>query len=337
MDKIKGLMSLWTEADSFAEVLGYPGHFDELKSRIRIEFPTGLSKNEDPLQKIQQLEEDVLRSPYKTKPAQITRVRSLSIQESPFRSRPGRCCSTEKYFAKALDPNYYYFTRTDENHQSSGQLTVVLGTALNEQTGLWEKVAFADKLQNVPNQEIETFLDAVARSLATRGYQLGIPTDLGADLPGHGGLSNTYSITHFVQTEIMPRLHEVRKTFTPHSHSYQFANMYSRGDQKLEVRIFKAKPLEAGTEIKPGMSYRNFIANKDLNKQKLVQELINLRNSPEEQDVLKYVSSGQMISQLEKLGLFSQKEFLSDLGKIVNDTSRGFQVRRQAFYEVLLL
>jgi formylglycine-generating enzyme required for sulfatase activity len=227
---------------------------------------------------------------------------------------------------------------TDADHHSDGHATLVLGTAVNPETNQLEHVAFLDKLQNIPTQKIELFLDAVSRSLATQGYKLGIPTDLGKDIPEHGGLSNMEVITDFVQINILSRLSQVRAGFTPHPHRYSFENAYSRGDSKLEVRIFQAKALKKGIEeIRPGKNYASYTADNGFNKNRLVQDLINLRDSPQEQDALKYISRGPVIGQLEELGLFSQKEFLSDLGKIMNDNSKSFQVRRQACYEILLL
>ena len=64
---------------------------------------------------------------------------------------------------------------TDSQHNSSGHVTVVLGEALNPLSGQKEKVAFIDKLQNVPNQQIPSFLQAVSMSLSERGYKLGVP------------------------------------------------------------------------------------------------------------------------------------------------------------------
>tara|TARA_B110001454_G_scaffold64823_1_gene62998 strand:+ start:47676 stop:50933 length:3258 start_codon:yes stop_codon:yes gene_type:complete len=334
LDRIEGLKKVLDERDAVAMDIGFAGHFQELQASLRIDFPTGLSKNENPNQNIQRLEQEVLVGRYTTKPTETIRVRSLSIQEAPFRScLGGSDCSTRTYFSKALDPNYNYFTMTDSNFNSSGHITVVLGEAQNPTTGQIEKVAFIDKLQNVPNQQIPSFLQAVSMSLADRGYKLGVPEDVG----DHNGMSNMDTTRHFVANEIVPKLSQKLTTFAPHPNQYDFKNTYSRAYNKLTVKIYEPTAVDADTEIRPGREYKNFVANKDLDKNKLIQDLLNLKNSQDPSDVLKYVSSGQVVSQLEKLGLFSVKEFEKDLGKILERQDLPFNIRKAAAFEALLI
>ncbi len=336
LDRIEGLKKVLDERDALAmELTGEKQwHFQELQASLKIEFPTGLSKNENPNQNIQRIEQEVLAGRFTTKPTETIRVRSLSIQESPFRScLGGSDCSTRTYFSKALDPNYNYFTMTDSNFNSSGHVTVVLGEAKNPTTGQMEKVAFIDKLQNVPNQQIPSFLQAVSMSLADRGYKLGVPEDVG----DHNGMSNMDTTRHFVANEIVPKLSQRLTTFSPHPNQYDFKNTYSRAYNKLTVKIYEPTAVDADTEIRPGREYKNFVANKDLDKNKLIQDLLNLKNSQDAADVLKYVTSGQVVSQLEKLGLFSVKEFEKDLGKILERQDLPFNIRKQAAFEALLI
>ncbi|MBK7963830.1 MAG: ankyrin repeat domain-containing protein [Bdellovibrionales bacterium] len=336
LDRIEGLKKILDERDAMAmELTGEKQwHFPELQASLKIEFPTGLSKNENPNQSIQRIEQEVLAGRFTTKPTETVRVRSLSIQESPFRScLGGSDCSTRTYFSKALDPNYNYFTMTDSNFNSSGHVTVVLGEAKNPATGQMEKVAFIDKLQNVPNQQIPSFLQAVSMSLADRGYKLGVPEDVG----DNNGMSNMDTTRHFVANEIVPKLSQKLTTFVPHPNQYDFKNTYSRAYNKLAVKIYEPTAIDADTEIRPGREYKNFVANKDLDKNKLIQDLLNLKNSQDPSDVLKYVTSGQVVSQLEKLGLFSVKEFEKDLGKILERQDLPFNIRKQAAFEALLL
>jgi formylglycine-generating enzyme required for sulfatase activity len=334
IDRIEGLKKVLDERDAVAMDLGFGGHFQELQVNLKVEFPTGLSKNENPSQNIQKLEKDVLAGQYTTKPTETIRVRSLSIQEAPFRScLGGSDCSTRTYFSKALDPNYNYFTMTDSGFNSSGHVTVVLGEAKNPTTGQMEKVAFIDKLQNVPNQQIPSFLQAVSQSLAEKGYKLGVPEDVG----DHNGMSNMDTTRHYVANEIVPKLSKKLTAFVPHPNQYDFKNTYSRAYNKLNVKIYEPVSHDAETEIRPGRDYQNFMASKDLDKNKLIQDLLNLKNSQEPNDVLKYVSSGQVVSQLEKLGLFSVKEFEKDLGKILERQDLPFSIRKQAAFEALLI
>ncbi len=334
MDRIEGLKKVLDERDAVAMDLGFANHFQQLQTDLRIESPTGLSKNENPTQNIQAIEQDVLAGPYITKPTEIIRVRSLSIQEAPFRScLGGSDCSTRTYFTKALDPNYNYFTMTDSSFNSNGHVTVVLGEAKNPQTGQMEKVAFIDKLQNVPNQTIPSFLQAVSMSLAERGYKLGVPEDVG----NHNGLSNMDTTRHYVANEIVPKLTAILTSFVPHPNPYNFQNAYSRAYDKLNVKIYEPKLVDEETEIRPGRSYQNFVASKTLDNNNLIQDLLALKNSQDPNDVLKYVSSGQVIAQLEKLGLFSVKEFGNDLRIILERHDLPFSIRKQATFEALLV
>lgn len=335
LEKVEGLQKLWNEADSLAEDLKYPGHLTELKEKLQIDFPTGLSKNEDFTKIIQNFEQEVLKSPFTTKPTDSVRVRSLSIQESPFRSCLGADCSTRTYFDKALDPNYIYFTITDSNHHSSGHATVVLGTATNKKTGEIEQVAFLDKLQNIPNQQIELFLDAVNSSLQENGYQLAIPTYLGKDIRGHGGLSNMDVITDFVQMNIMPRLDQILTSFNPHAHQYKFENGYSRGNQKLEVRIFNPKTLDENTEIRPGIVTSSYLANGDLNKKQLSQDFVSLKKSENAAERMKFVSSISVIPGLERLGIYSKHQFLENLKEFIENPNEDFVLRKKSLVEYI--
>ncbi len=337
LDKIQGLNQLWNECDSLAEQLGFVGHFVELKQKLRIEFPTGLSKNMDFVSSIQNLEKQVLAMPFSTRPTETIRVRSLSIQESPFRSCLGLDCSTRTYFDKALDPNYIYFTMTRFDHKSSGHATVVLGTATDAKTGTAIKVAFLDKLQNIPTQQIESFLTAVNKSLQDSGYRLAIPTDLGKNIAGHGGLSNMSGITDFVQLNIMPRLNNKLSAFTPHTHQYQFKNAYSRADQKLEVRLFVDGSLGSDIEIKSGNKNKSYNADKSLDKKQLISEFLRLKDSANEEDQIKFIKSSGIIPHLEKMNLYSRNEFETDLNKLLANKNHSIAVRKAALFELVMI
>ena len=334
LDRIEGLKKVLDERDAVAMDLGFAGHFQELQNKFKIDYPTGLSKNENPNLSIQNLEKEVLAGRFTTKPSETIRVRSLSIQEAPFRScLGGSDCSTRTYFSKALDPNYIYFTMTDSNFNSSGHVTVVLGEAKNLATGQMEKVAFIDKLQNVPNQQIPSFLQAVSMSLGEKGYKLGVPEDVG----DHNGLSNMDTTRHFFAQEIVPKISQKLAIFIPHANKYDFENKYSRAYNNLNVKIYDSTLFETVAKISPGREYKSFVANKDLNKNKLIQDFLNLKNSEDPNDVLKYVSSGQVVFQLETLGLFSVKEFVKDLVEILERQDLLFNIRKQATIEALLL
>lgn len=254
------------------------------------------------------------------------------IQEAPFRSCLGRDCSTNTYFTKAFDPNFQYFTITDAKSHSLGHATVVLGTAKSE-SGTDVKVGFVDKLQNVPNQSIDYFLEAVRRSLLEKGYQLVLPVDVG----GHNGLANEQYTRDFVQTQILPKLEtEVLSTFTPHSHKYEFYNAYSRAYDKLNVRAFVQTSSIPNKEIHPGQKYRIRLANKKLNRDAFIKEMIKKRDSNDEAEVLQFINNNSLMSHFEQIGLYTKGEFEKDLENLSRSSNRSFTIRKNAFFQLLL-
>lgn len=334
MDKLEGLKKIFSERDAVAMDLGFDGHFIELEQKLGVSFPSVLGQERNWVEVFGNLEAEILRGNFTTKDLDAIRVRSLSIQESPFRScLGGSDCSSRTYFSKALDPNYNYFTMTDSQGQSSGHVTVVLGTAKDPKSGATVNVAFVDKLQNVPNSMIPNFLEAVSRALSEKGYLLGVPEDVG----DHNGLSNVDTTRHFVAQDVVPKLKVKLNSFVPHVNQYNFQNTYSRAYTKPSIRIFEKIGDDPQTEISAGKNYQSFIAPKDLDKNQLIQDFLNLKKSTEAQDVLKYISSGRMVSQFEKLGLYTVANFAQDLAAIVSDARMPFQVRKAAFMESLLL
>ena len=120
----EALRKILNERDIVAFDLGFEGHFAEMTKKLN-------AKIEDTDPQLKQIEKDIQNQAYTIKGIEVLRLRVLSLQESPFRSCMGGDCTTESYFAKALDPNFVYFTLTDKDHKSSGVVTVVLGVAIN--------------------------------------------------------------------------------------------------------------------------------------------------------------------------------------------------------------
>jgi formylglycine-generating enzyme required for sulfatase activity len=333
LDKIEGLKKVLDERDAIAMDLGYEGHFEELIQSLEVSFPTGFSKNEDPNSHIERLEEQVLQGSFISEGSEEVRVRSLSIQEAPFRScLGGSDCSSRTYFDKALDPNYNYFTMTDSSNHSSGHITVVLGEAYNIKTKQTEKVAFVDKIQNVPNRELPIFLKAVSMSLQEKSYQLALPEQVG----DHNGLSNMQTIRYFINDEILPLLHEKRFDFKPHANIYKFDSKYSRAYDNLSVRLYDLNMRDSESQFKLSEPYHSFLAPEDLNKNKLINDFLNLKNSNQTSEILKFISSGSFVGQLERMRLYNKKDFLLELEKFFSDSHRPLLVRKQAFFEYLL-
>lgn len=338
LDRIEGLRKVLAEASTLSFELGYPGHFEELITSLKIEFPTGLSKNENAYENIDQLEKETLQQKFVYQVADLVRVRSLSIQEAPFRSCLGGDCSSRTYFDKALDPNFIYFTLTDQGHYSSGHLTLVLGTAKNLKTGEDVKVAFADKLQNVSNQQMPMFLESVRRSVEERGYKLVFPKVLQfpEERAGHGGLSNYESTMSYVQSEILPQSNQELMEFVPHPNSYNFENKYSRAYKRLDVLVIDKLDLTSEVEVKAGKVVNTTKLEETFKVQELAKDFLALKESKNVEDLMKFISSYAIADSLSKFKIYSREQFLKDLEVIRKNPELPFEVRKKALYEVIL-
>lgn len=333
LQQIEGFRKILDERDLLAMMLGYPGHFNELIKSLNIDFPTGLSKNENPADKIKILEQQNLLGSYTTKEGETYRVRQLTMEESPFRScLGGSDCSSVYYFSKALDPNYNYFTMTDSNHFSSGHVTVVLGEATDANIQKPVKVGFIDKLQNVPIQQIEYFLTAVAKSLAEKGYLLVTPDNVG----DHNGLSNMDNIRSFVDQGINPRLKITLSQFQPHKHKFQFENLYSRAYDKLNVRIYEPKNMNSDVQITAGRKNIRFKAPFDLSKESLVQSFLKLKDSDNKEDILKFINSSNTVKKLSDLSLYSKEQYIKDLEHIL-ESNNDSKIQKEAIFNLAYL
>lgn len=331
---IQGLRKLFDDRDAMAMDVGFPGHYDELLEKMELERASfSVRSTEEESKQVDAYEAEVLAGPFTALSGQVLRVRSLSIQEAGCRSfLGGSDCSSRTYFDKAFDPNFIYFTMTDEEHRSSGHVTLVLGEARDER-GNTKQVAFVDKIQNVPNQRLIPFLKAVAASILEEGYEMGIPEDVG----DNNGISNMVNTRDFVEEKILPRLTEKLTNFYPHRHNYNFENQYSRAYGRLRVKIFRWDEDVPGYEIRKGRTYETRLAPNSLTKKSLFEELASLRDSANEEDVKKYIASGPIVAELGDLGVISRHEFAQDLEKITNDKKRSFQVRKQAMLENYLV
>lgn len=332
VDKVSGLRQVLAERDAIASELGYKEKFNELLQSLRIDSSSLTGRVVDEHKVLDRIEAEVLLSSPESTSSGVLRVRALSIQESPFRSCIGGSdCSSRTYFSKALDPNFIYFTLTDSEHRSSGHMTVVLGTS-RDSNGADVRVAFVDKLQNLPQHLIPSFFEAVRLSLSEKGYTLSLPLNLG----DHNGLSVEEGITNFVESEILAKLNSpVLSDFTPHSHQYKFENEFSRVDERLPVKAVVIGALPAGTEIRPGRIYEAKMADADLRDQ-MISDLVSLRNSRKDHTALKYIASGPTIAKLDRSGKFSIRKFMKDLHQIAVDKERSFEVRKQAYFEYLI-
>jgi formylglycine-generating enzyme required for sulfatase activity len=334
LDQIEGLHKILEERDLVAAELGYKNRFYELQKSLNIEFPSGFSKNEDLRNLIPDFEKEVKAGPKQTQIIDPIRVRTLSLHESPFRSCLGdNDCASRTYFEKALDPNYFYFTMTDSQLHSDGQVALVLGTAYDAELEKKVKIAFVDKIQNISNQKIPVILETLSQIVNEKGYRLALPESVGE----HNGVSNFLITRHFIDQEILPKLRHFYSNFIPHSNNYTFKRGYTRVEENIKLKLYDLKINDKNTLIKPGQSYKAFKAHKNLNKEQLITELLLIKESRNPSDLSKYIAMAPLIPKLNRFGLYSSYSFQLDLIKFGRNEELPFKIRKQAITELLLL
>ena len=346
LERIRGLTLVFDERDAVAMELGFAGHFDELMQSLGIVRPQIHTLNlsrphpKNPKQRLTKsfrsvalLLEEFDKETRAGKPIRLasetTRVRSLSLTESGFRTcLGGSDCSSRTYFEKAFDPNFYYFTKTDKDFHSSGHITIVLGTATDE-SGNSVKVAYVDKIQSVSNSELPTFLEAVRLAVAEAGYVLALSKNVG----DHNGLSNMETTRAFVHSHLLPKCKQKLSTFTPHSNAYTFKNGHSTAYGHPDVLMVEPLTLENDVQIVKGKEYQPWMAPEELSIQSLISETIAMRDSPKDEDKLRFIYSEEAISRLVgMLGLPSNFHALALEKYISEPESHSFAVRKAAFF-----
>jgi formylglycine-generating enzyme required for sulfatase activity len=326
MERLNAYRRVLDERDRFAMELGFPDHFEQVLRDIGepagVNVPNGVPSATGTTETLKELEHSVMAGSQVVKSSSSTRtIRHLSLVESPFRScLGGSDCSSRTYLTRALDPNYHYFTITDETGASSGHITVVLGDG--KLNGKSVKMAFIDKVQNVPNADLPQMVEGVRRSLEERGYKLTVPDDVG----DHNGLSNEDITRSFVANSIKKDPDQPIMGFKPHHHSYSFPNKHSRAEQSLPSHAVAPLKLSEGVEITPGELTMPWKTG-DLDLNRLVQASVNLKNSPNLEDQLRYLPS---MKTIKLAGLKVDPEFDATLAKWMSSPDAPFQLRKQA-------
>ena len=312
------LRSILNERDMLAFDLGFEGHFKELKETFD-------SKILDETKILQQIHQDIQNEPATITGKEVLRLRSLSLQESPFRSCFGGDCSTQNYFEKALDPNFLYFTLTDSQHRSFGHVTLVLGEAKNKQ-GLKIKVAFVDKIQGVYLERLKPMLEGIRLTLKEEGYVLALPKEVG----NTNGLANADLIRRYVQQDILPHLKHQFKNFKPHN-KYNFYEGLSRAEHNLVLYQFEGTNLE-GVYIQAGKVYQSQLASLDVKVQSLYEPILKLEKSTKEAEQFKFLSHLLNIHDVRELLDISDHYVRDHLNFVLNNKDFSFKIRKQAFY-----
>ena len=348
----EALRKILKEPNSIAFELGFKGRFAEMQARFtnKNHLNTQLA---EAMHWLEQIEKDIEHQPWITTGKERLRLRALSLQESPFRSCLGSDCTTNMEFAKALDPNFLYFTLTDKNHRSSGFITVVLGSAEN-QNSQRVKVAFVDKIQNVRIDRVRAMLEGIRLTLKERGYILGLSKRVG----NAQELTNSYRIRSYVKEEILSHLTIRLKAFIPHEHEhehdYDFQSMYSRANMGLHLWEFDstsfkdregrnpeddAQGLDRGfnkVRIKAGEIHPQRIASSSLSIRSLYKPILSLKNSKREEDQIIFLSNLVIMSKIPKLRL-SAKYVRQRLTGVLKEKRFSFPLRKKAFFTLIEL
>jgi len=239
--------------------------------------------------------------------------------ESPFRSCVGNDCSSRESFSEAFDPNYVYFTITDEMNRSSGLFTVVLGEAnLN---GKSIPVAFLDKIQNLSVLDLESGLDALRETLAADGIKLIAATDLG----DHNGLSNDESIKSFLRSKDWLSDQSV-KNFQPHHHSHSFKHVHTRARKNLDWRFVEPLRTERRFAVYEGSARKN-IFQEGFEFDQVLRPIFDLKNDSELENRMRYIPSMQ---SLARAGVAIDPQFEETLELWLKSEDVSFKLKKQA-------
>ena len=334
LDVLSALKKLFNLRDQLSMEFGFENRFIEVTQKYNSQ-PTRQDLSSDLLtDTLRTFEEEILKLPFKEVKTPLVRVRPLSIIESPFRGcLGGGDCSSDIYFEKALDPNFYYFTMTDEKHLSSGHVTIVLGEA-RDSTHTLVKTAFIDKIQNIGHKDLVVVLEAIRRSVEDKGFLLALPKSIG----GVNDLSITETTRSFVKSELLSQdkdQDEDLRGFKPFKNDYDFNKGFSRSHKSLALSVLK--PIEDTEQGKFSLkhSYANIEAPKHLTIDVLTEDIMKLGESLYEKDLFQFIALSERVNELAKYR-FDDKEYWQ---KIIDlfETTDSQKVKKQSFYALILL
>ena len=340
----EALRKIFKEPDILALELGFEGRFAEMQASLKTTGHLNTKLAED-IHRLKQIETDIKTQPWTTTGKERLRLRALSLQESPFRSCLSSDCATQMDFAKALDPNFLYFTLTDKNHRSGGFIAVVLGSAEN-QNSQRVKVAFVDKIQEVRIDRVRAMLEGIRRVLKEEGYLLGLPKELG----NYNGLTNSDSIRSYMKEKILSHLTIRLKTFRPHEHDLSFESVYSRANIELPLWEFDSASfkdiegrnpeshvpdLDLGSNkvrIKAGDIHPYRTASSSVSIRSLYKPILSLKNSKKEEDQITFLNNLVIMSEIPELRL-SAKYVRQHLTGVLKE--KRFSLRKKAFFTLI--
>ena len=329
---IEALRQIILERDTIATSLGFR-NYEELKDVLLDSLQSNqvkmvekeLSVMED---QVSQILADLKQAPEIASHTETFRMRPLTVQESPFRGCLGKDCSTRAYFKKALDPAYLYFTLTDSQLRSRGHITVVLGTAKDQE---WQvvKTAFVDKIQNIPNDKLLAMLEAIRQSLSEQDYRLALPKDVG----DYNGLSGSSLTSDFVKDKILKSLTNKLRSFEPKVTGFLTHTGYSRADLRLDLLEFELTQAQAegSFKIRPGAIHQPKKIDESF---KIKRWVLRALKSKSEKDQLLLIAQ---LPGLVNAEFLKENKALSYLKSKIEDTNLSFELRKRAMFSVIHL
>ena len=293
---IKGLKKILKERETTAILLGFRGGFSELKESLEIS-----EMNQNAIQSLlfEDIEDMILNRGRQIENTgnlkekiQTFRLRALSLQESPFRSCLGGDCTTSHYFEVGLYPNFLFFTLTDNQNRSSGQITIVLGHVKDHKERSI-KTAVVDNIHKIPPEKIYPMLEGIRLSLSEYGYRLA--------LPQREVLSNELVIGRYIISEILPYLELNLKFFNPHKDQFPLNEYYTNYDNTIGTFEFAGSSVqnESGFTITPGQKYFAEKIHEDLNLRHFMKEFLDLRLSEKQEHQMKFLNNLPLFMALE--------------------------------------
>lgn len=328
---LKGLKKILKERETTAILLGFRGGFSELKESLGI---STMNQNDFQGLLFEDLEDAILNRGRQientgnlTEKIQTFRLRALSLQESPFRSCLGGDCTTSNYFELGLYPNFLFFTLTDDQHRSSGQITIVLGH-VKDRKERSIKTAVVDNIHNIPPEKIHPMLEGIRLSLSEYGYRLA--------LPNREDLSNEQVIRNYVVSEISPNLKFTLKFFKPHKDQFPINKYYINYDNTIGTLEFDGSSIQNDSNftITPGQKHFTEKIHEDLNLRHFMKDFLDLRLSGKQEHQMKFLNNLPLFmpSELEFQEFQLIKNYLLTLLE-----QGSFAVKKHSLYALIQL
>ncbi len=291
LEVFDGIAKMHQERDALSITRGFAGHFQDALKTYGAVLPSGsIYKSEKETKVLSRIREEMLAGPFELKGTQQVTIRQLSIMEAGYRScLGGSDCSTDTYLLRALNPNYHYFTLTDEKGHSSGHITIILGTAKKKSGGFLaegEKTAAIDKIQNVPLAQLSVMLEGVRQILASQGYALSLDPEL--ESRRYGEISNDSPIRNFIDKNVELERTEAFVNFTPHPVEFEGPLGYSRLEMIQETEIYPLKPQIFEAVKFESAGWTRHVPALNLSIAKVLDQTIGLKNGGTD-DKIKYV------------------------------------------------